>query len=161
MMKGRVCVPIHNERGELVAYDGRWIGSKDTLPEGEGKWKQPPKFQKQRVLYNLHRVAGQRHVAVVEAYWSVFRLHTLGVPAVALMGSALSAEQVALLEGAGVRFVTLLLDGDAAGRAAAERIVPVVARAFWVRDIVLPDGAQPDTVDEALLRRVFRLAGGA
>ena len=77
------------------------------------------------------------------------------------MGSALSAEHVDLLKAARVRFVTLLLDGDAAGRAAAERIVPVVARAFWVRDIVLPDGAQPDTVDEALLRRVVRLAGGA
>ena len=151
-------MPIHNERGELVAYDGRWIGSKDTLPAGEGKWKQPPKFQKHCVLYNLHRVAGRRHLAVVESYWAVFRLHSLGVPAVALMGSALSAEQVELLEAAGVRFITLLLDGDTAGRTAAERLVPVLARAFWVRDVVLPDGAQPDTVDEALLRRIFRLA---
>lgn len=45
----------------------------------------------------------------------------IGVPVAAPMGWSVSPEQVALLCGRGVRFVTLLLDGDAAGRRARER----------------------------------------
>ena len=25
-MKGRICIPIHDEAGNLVAYAGRWAG---------------------------------------------------------------------------------------------------------------------------------------
>ena len=46
MMTGRVCIPIHNERGELVAYAGRWVGPDEAIPEGEGRYKLPPKFRK-------------------------------------------------------------------------------------------------------------------
>jgi hypothetical protein len=54
-MKGRVCIPIHNERGELLAYAGRFVG--DELPVGEGKYLLPPKFHKSLVLYNrMHPV---------------------------------------------------------------------------------------------------------
>jgi DNA primase len=33
VMAGRVCVPIHNEQGGLVAYAGRWPG--EDVPEGQ------------------------------------------------------------------------------------------------------------------------------
>jgi DNA primase len=47
-------------------------------------------------ILNLHRVTGAKHLVLVEGYWSVFRLHTLDIPAVALMGRTLSVEQEAL-----------------------------------------------------------------
>jgi DNA primase len=65
-MAGRVCIPIHNELGELVAYAGRWPG--DDVPAGEDRYKLPAKFQKSRVLFNLHRVAASEHVVLVEGY---------------------------------------------------------------------------------------------
>jgi hypothetical protein len=156
MMKNRVVIPIHDHDGVLLAYAGRWVG--DDLPEGEGKYKLPPKFHKQSVLYNLHRVRGKKHLVVVEGYFGVFRLFQLGVPAVALMGSSLSAAQVTLLREAGVKFLTVLLDGDEAGRQAAPAIMARLAtEPFLVKFGLLPEGSQPDTVPEAFLRELLRL----
>ena len=94
-MQGRICIPIHDERGMLVAYTGRWAS--DELPEGVPKYDLPRQIPKRRVLYNLHRVIGAEHLVLVEGYWSVFRLHGLGVSAVSLMGRTLSVEQETLL----------------------------------------------------------------
>jgi hypothetical protein len=58
---------------------------------------------------------------LVEGYWSVFRLHALGVLVVGLMGWSVAPEHFALLRERGTRYVTLLLDGDDAGRKARER----------------------------------------
>jgi DNA primase len=104
-------------------------------------------------LFNLSRLARPvEHVVVVEGFFGAMRLHGLGVPVVALMGSSISAEQASLLRDAGVVRVSLMLDGDAPGRAAALTMLPVLARSFFVRTFELPDGQQPDAVDEAVLR---------
>jgi DNA primase len=149
-MAGRICIPIHDHCGQLVAYAGRWPGD-DDIPEGEDRYKLPAKFQKNRVLFNLHRIVEAEHIVLVEGYWSAMRLHALGVPAVAFMGSSVSPEQLALLRGRGTRVVTALLDGDAAGRAARERALPDLASRFFVRAPLLPQGEKPDTLQEALL----------
>ena len=157
LMKGRVCVPIHDENGSLVAYAGRWADVGEP-PTGEDKYKLPGKFQKNRVLFNLHRVRDAEHLVVVEGCWSVFRLAELGVQAVALMGSSLSDEQERLLAEVGhARFVTVLLDGDPAGRNAAAEIVPRLAGKRFVRRIDLPDGLQPDTIDPEELAELVRI----
>jgi DNA primase len=150
-MAGRICIPIHNETGELVAYAGRW--PEDDPPDDIERYKLPTKFQKSRVLFNLHRVEGE-HVVLVEGYWSAIRLHTLGVAVAALMGCSVSAEQIALLRERGIRFMTLLLDGDEAGSAARERVLPALTSALFVRAPLLPDGQKPDTIPERALREL-------
>ena len=51
MMVGHVVIPIHNVKGELVAYAGRWPGK---LPgEDTPKYKFPPNFRKMQELFNL------------------------------------------------------------------------------------------------------------
>src|SRR4051794_20579132 len=90
IMAGRVCIPIHNHAGELVAYAGRWVGSDETIPEGEEKYKLPKGFQKNLELFNLHRVEHCRHLVVVEGYFGAIRLHGLRVPTIALMGSSIA-----------------------------------------------------------------------
>ena len=151
LMKGRIAIPIHDVDGELVAYAGRWAG--EEVPEEVEKYLLPPKFRKTLVLFNLSRlVRPVEHVVMVEGCFGAMRLHGLGVPVVALMGSSVADEQVALLQEAGLRRVSLLLDGDAPGRAAALAMLPSLARSFFVRLCELPEGQQPDTVDEAALR---------
>jgi DNA primase len=152
-MKGRICIPIHDEYGVLVAYAGRWAS--DQLPEGISKYDLPRKFPKRRVLFNLHRAAGAEHLVLVEGYWSVFRLHALQVPAIALMGRTLLPEQETLLIDSRVRMLTLLLDGDAPGRGASDELLPRLAKPFFVRVVHLPDGAEPDTVPEQFLIEVL------
>ena len=110
------------------------------------------------MLYNLHRVRGRKHLVVVEGFFSVFRLHALGVPAVSLMGRSLFEEHIVLLRQSGARFLTFLLDGDEAGRSAAHEIMGRLAtEAFRVKFALLPDGEQPDTVDPEYLRELFGL----
>ena len=150
VMTGRICIPIHNERGELVAYAGRWPG--DAVPDDQERYKLPPRFQKSRVLYNLHRVADAEHVVLVEGYWSAIRLHAIGVPAAALMGWSVAADQIALLRDRGTRFITLLLDGDDAGWRGRDRVLPDLAASFFVHAPLLPDGEKPDTMPERALR---------
>ncbi len=152
-MRGRICIPIHDKRGALVAYAGRWAS--DELPEEVPKYHLPRGFEKRQVLFGLHRAAGAEHLVLVEGYWSVLRLHALGMPSVALMGRTLSSEQETLLIEAGVRMLTLMLDGDGPGRAATGELLPRLAASFFVRVVSLPDGAEPDTVPEQFLLKAL------
>jgi DNA primase len=154
VMAGRICIPIHDEQGELVAYAGRWPGEP---PEGVERYLLPKRFEKSRVLFNLHRIDQLDNLVLVEGYWSVFRLHAMGVPVAALMGSSVSDEQLALLRERGTRSLTVLWDGDDAGRKARERALPALTDAFFVRAPVLPDGEKPDTLTVAALRQLVDL----
>lgn len=154
VMAGRICIPIHNAKGELVAYAGRWPGEP---PEGVERYLLPKRFEKSRVLFNLHRVADPEHLVLVEGYWSALRLHAMGVPVAALMGSSVSDEQLALLRERGTRSLTVLWDGDDAGRKARERALPALADAFFVRAPLLPEGEKPDTLGDAELRELVDL----
>jgi DNA primase len=158
IMHGRVVIPIHNEQGELIAYAGRWPG--DEPPEGEGKYRLPPNFHKSLVVFNLHRArehAGAGLV-VVEGYFDVMYLWQAGIPhVVALMGSTLSDEQERLIVGAvGPQGkVTLLFDGDAAGRACTEEVLRRLGRQVYVRAVDLLDTVQPDHLGDEEIRRLL------
>ena len=152
IMRGRIAIPIHDEVGRLIAYAGRWAAAE--VPRGRPRYLLPRGFHKQRVLFNLHRVAGARELLVVESYWSVFRLSKLGVPAVALMGRDLSAAQLALLVAGGADHVKVMLDGDAPGRSATVTIVPHLSRHAFVKSLELPDAMKPHSAPEDVLRHL-------
>ena len=107
-----------------------------------------------RVLFIAHRVWGSLHVLLVEGFFDALHLHSLGVPAVACIGSAVSEEQVTLLGTLGLRRITVLFDGDDEGQAAAVAAVPVLARSHFVRLRSLPVGCDPDEAPEELLREL-------
>ena len=172
IMRQRIVIPIHNERGELVAYAGRWPG--DTgWTEGTHKYMLPPKFQKMRVLFNMNRVIDgmfksqwsghEQHVVMVEGFFGVFAVHPLA-PCVALMGSVISGEHIQLLRGVNIKFVTLLLDGPGkpeTREASTVRLQKAAAAAhqlstagFFVRSPMLGLGEQPDTIDRERLAQL-------
>jgi len=153
-MSGRIVFPIHNERGELVAYAGR------AIDEAAGeRYKFPAGFHKSAVLYNLHRVLEKdsgTDLVVVEGFFDCMKVWQAGFPSVALMGSSVSELQTEIL----VRkfpAAVLMLDGDDAGRAGAEDFIRRLVSQAFVKAIVLPVGKQPDmlTDDElgALLKK--------
>jgi DNA primase len=154
-MAGRVCIPIENANGELVAYAGRWTGSEAELPAGEEKYKFPKGFHKSLELFNLHRVKHCRHVVVVEGFFATIRLHGLRFPAVALMGSSLGEEQVSLMleHCPRLSFVSVMLDGDEPGRKAGDMVAARLAQNWWCRIVHLGEGEEPDTVEPAELER--------
>jgi DNA primase len=136
-MHGRVVIPIHNGKGELVAYAGR------SIDGTEPRYKFPAGFHKSVELFNLHRVIGETSVVLVEGFFDCMKVVQAGFPCVALMGSMMSATQEEFLRA--FACVVLMLDGDEAGRSAtgeiAERLSDSV---FQVKIIELDDGIQPD-----------------
>ena len=153
LMRGRIAIPIHDEEGRLIAYAGRW--AVEGVPEGRSRYLLPRGFQKQIVLFNLHRAKGGGALVMVESYWSVFRLAALAVPAVALMGRELSVAHIELLTRARVDHVQLMLDGDSPGRAAAAKILPELARHLFVKDLELSEAMKPHSAPEDVLRRLI------
>jgi DNA primase len=161
LLAGRIAIPIHNEKGELVAYAGRWPGDP---PEGEGKYKLPAGFHKSLVVFNLHRAAeyaGAQGLVVVEGFFDCMRLWQAGIKnAVALMGSSLSPEQEALIvETVGRKGkVALMFDADEAGRACREDALGRLTPQVYVKIIGLSHaGAQPDTLSPDEIQHLLSL----
>jgi len=157
MMKNRIVFPIHNENNELIAYSGRWVD--EEVPKGEMRYKLPEGFYKSLVLYNLNRVITQfpntKHIVIVEGFWSAIRLHTAGIPVVSCFGTSLSNEQMALLKKVGIEQVTLLFDGDDAGRKGIENTLPSLTATFFVKTLYLDEGIKPDSMDEQLIQTLL------
>jgi DNA primase len=151
LLSGRVVIPIANARGQIVAYAGR------ALDNSVPKYKLPAGFRKASELFNLHRAAatGSQTVIVVEGYFDCLRVHRAGLPwVVAMMGSSLSTEQENVLLKAFDR-VVLMLDGDAAGRAANRAIAARLCRRCLVSEVQVPDGAQPDQLSLAAIQQLL------
>ena len=151
MMKGRICFPIHNGKGELIAYSGRWAD--DELPEDVPRYLLPKGFEKSKVLYNLLRVLekGSDTVVIVEGFWSVLRLHGEGIPCVSTFGDSVSNAQVELLVEHGVKNVILIYDGDEGGRIGTQSSLPILAKHLFVKTVALEDGVKPDTMSEDII----------
>lgn len=145
-LHGCIGVRLHDLDGRPLGYAGRRLALDDAALLG--KWKLPPRFPKSSTLYSFHRVASDLDsgLCLVECPWSVMRLHQLGIPAVALLGSSLSQTQHRLLQH--VPRLVLLLDGDHAGRQAARRIHSTLCGATNVRVVDLPDSLDPDDLDD-------------
>ena len=143
--RGRVMFPIRDLRGEVVAFGGRIIGP------GEPKYinsPESPVFEKRKLLYNLHhakRIIQEQGAVVVEGYMDVVSLANSGFAGVvATLGTALSEDHIRLLK----RFtndITLVFDGDAAGRKAMVRALePFLATGVIPKVVILPQDKDPD-----------------
>jgi DNA primase len=141
IMHNRICIRIHNDQGELVAYAGRWPA--DTgWPEGSQKYALPPGFRKSKVLFNLHgaREHATEGLIVVEGFFTVFEFWQRGRKnVVALMGSSMSAEQERLIvETVGPKGKVLLaLDNDEAGRKGSANALSRLSAQVFVREMAL------------------------
>ena len=145
-MHGRCVLPIHNAKGELVAYAGRAIDG------AEPKYKFPAGFHKSLELFNLHRAKDNPVVVVVEGFFDCMKVSQAGYPCVALMGCSMSKAQEKLLADHFGQ-VVLMLDADEAGRGAAEEIVERLQRVvFQVNTVELDDGVQPDQLSTEDIR---------
>jgi DNA primase len=150
-LRGRIVIPIHDERGELVAYAGRAIDAQ------EPKYRFPRGFRKSLVLFNMHRVlkTGARTAIVVEGFFDALAVHQAGYPAVvALMGSTLSRPQADLLT-THLDRVLLMLDGDDAGQGGAAAITSGLAGRVDVVRILLNEGTQPDQLTPVVIGRLL------
>jgi DNA primase len=138
LMARRIAIPIHNERGELVAYAGRWPGDP---PGGELLYKLPAGFHAALVVFNLHRaksIAREQGLVLVGDLFDCMRLWQTGMKnVIALLGSALSPEQasqiVETVRATGK--VALMVGDDEADRVWCEDALSRLAPKVYVKVI--------------------------
>lgn len=144
--RGRVIIPIADERGRVVAFGGRVLD--DSRPKYLNS-PESPIFNKRRLLFGLdrsHRAIKQAGFAiVVEGYMDAIAIFGAGVQnVVATLGTAFTAEHAKLIQRYASR-ICFCYDSDDAGQNATVRALEILAGTpIEVRVIVVPDGKDPD-----------------
>jgi len=159
--RDRIMFPIRNERGRVIAFGGRVMGT------GEPKYLNSPEtplFHKGRELYGLfeHRraIQGENRVLVVEGYMDVVMLDQHGIQnAVATLGTASTPDHIARLLRLADEIV-FAFDGDNAGRKAAwralENSLPQAQDGKLISFLFLPEGEDPDSFVQSQGAAAFR-----
>ena len=167
--RGRLIIPIRDERGGVVGFGARVLD--DSIPKYINS-PQTSVFDKSAILFGLDLAKGairrEGLAVIVEGYMDVLMAHQHEIAnVVASMGTALTEAQLKLLARFSKRFA-LALDADAAGYQAtlrsmalaqetlADRVVPVPTPGglikyeshldIDIRIITLPQGQDPDKV---------------
>ena len=156
----RLIFPIRNERGELVAFAGRYRGeTKGTDIRKYVNSSTSPIYHKSEILYGLYQAQDEIHkhkfVYITEGYKDVLAMHAAGFQnTVALCGTALTEDHAALLSRY-TRCAIVMLDGDEAGQTNGFRSARLLsAKGFSVGRIILEPEQDPDS----LLRRMGETA---
>ncbi|MDR3215825.1 MAG: DNA primase [Clostridiaceae bacterium] len=160
-MAGRLIVPIINQDGNIIGFGGRIL----TDAKDVAKYKNTAAselFDKGRSLFGLNVIKKEKQagrlnrILVVEGYMDVISLANVGIHnAVAGMGTAFTPYQArAVLKWCGN--VSLIYDGDSAGRKAALKTIEVfAAEGVKVNVVALPDGMDPDDAAKSMGRDAF------
>jgi DNA primase len=144
--RSRIMFPIRDRRGRTLGFGGRAM--RDDQGAKYVNTAETDFFHKSQLLYGVDRakaaIAKAARAVVVEGYTDVLALHQAGVEeTVAVMGTAITGEQVAALSGM-VEEVVLALDADSAGQEAMLRAQRVAAgRKMRLRVAAMPAGEDP------------------
>ncbi|MEI6076205.1 MAG: CHC2 zinc finger domain-containing protein [Verrucomicrobiota bacterium] len=153
MMADRIAIPIHNAKGEVVAYAGRFVGEP---PEGTPKYKLPPGFRKSQELFNIDRAIKEpadKPLLIVEGFFDAMKIHDHGYrKVVAIMGATLSSAQEELIRQHtnSQSHVIVMLDENEAGKAGREDIACRLSKFCFVRahQFTRPDMEPEHLTDE-------------
>ncbi len=144
--RGRVIIPIADERGRVVAFGGRVLD--DSVP----KYLNSPEhqlFSKGRLLFGLYyasqAITKGGQAVLMEGYMDCLAAWQHDFPnVVASLGTALTPVQARLLARY-TKQVVLCYDGDEPGLQAALRGIDILEQAALdVKVAVLPEGEDPD-----------------
>ena len=151
----RLMFAVADAQGRVVAFSGRAL---PPVPGEDSTRDPPPKYinspespiyVKGAALFGLwqarHAIRQAEQAILVEGNFDVVSLHAQGATnTIAPLGTAFTVDQAKLLHRYASR-ITLLFDGDNAGRKAARAAEePVDAEGLDARVAVLPTGTDPD-----------------
>ncbi len=143
LMKGRVCVPLHDDVSRLVGYAGFW--PEEPEPEGVEPLKLPDRehFDSEAYLWNAAPVLGEMpppRLAVTQRLEWAVALFDRGVPVVATLWPGLSESQVEVLDLMRPSLIVLVGDDDPAWEAAIADFLPALATGRAVTILDVEDG---------------------
>ena len=136
-----ICIPI-KQFGKLRFIEGRNRFNNDKPKY----YRQPTNAQISDVLFPIDKIKNKNHLILVEGLFDVINMWNLGYEnAACIFGTAnFNTKKVELLEKLGVIKISILMDGDDAGRRAAQRIKNLVEKVDIQSKIInLPYGKDP------------------
>ncbi|MEN8263972.1 MAG: DNA primase [Nitrospirota bacterium] len=154
----RIIFPIHDLRGEIVAFGGRAVSG------GEPKYLNSPEtpiYNKRKVLYGLNRakdaIKEHGYTMFMEGYLDVITAHIHGfTSAVAPLGTAITQEHGKLIK----RFtedVIIVFDSDPAGIKAAKSAANILLESgLNVKVLSVPEKEDPDSFLRKKGKAVFQ-----
>ena len=133
---GCVVFPVMDTEGRLVTLYGRFTGAGDKrhfyLPgRPTGLWQ-------------ASTLKSYGHLILVESILDALSVQMAGYQNVISIQGGNGLKDAALLSGYGVQRITLLMDGDEAGRAAAQRLRNLLS-GYRCEAIRLPEGSDPNS----------------
>lgn len=150
--RDRLMFPIHNSKGNVIAFGGRAFD--DKIKAKYLNSQESPIFFKSRELYGLYHARKYSNainsILVVEGYMDVIALHQAGITkVVATLGTATTPEHLTILSQT-AKVIVFCFDGDNAGRAAAWKALkitlPIVKPGLIIKFLFLPEGEDPDSL---------------
>jgi DNA primase catalytic core len=144
----RLMIPINDSRGRVRGFSGRTLREVDSKNPKYKNSTDSDYFKKKEILYGLDRavkfIREDNVVCIVEGYFDQWALLRKGIPAVAVMGTALGIEHLNALR-RHTRQIVLFLDSDEAGRRSTLRSLPLLYKdGFDVKVFALDTHKDPD-----------------
>ena len=145
--RNRLMFPIHNHMGKIIAFAGRALDPKDKAKYMNSP--ETPIYNKSKIFYGLWKtkdyIVKSNNAIIVEGYMDFLKMYQSGFKnIVAISGTSFTenhANQIKRLSSK----VTLLYDGDAAGRKAAIRAGYLCLKHGIEPNITdIPNGLDPD-----------------
>jgi len=146
---GRLMFPVRDLKGRTVGFGARRLDDSDPRSPKYINTPETSLFHKGRLIYGLdlalEHARREGHLVLVEGYTDVMAAHQAGVRTVAaVLGTATTDHHAGLVRRSGARRVSLVFDGDEAGRRATLRALHGLLPLDVELDIVrLPGDADP------------------
>ncbi len=146
--RGRLMIPIRDVDGRTVGFGARRLDDEAGGPKYINT-AETPLFKKSRLVYGLDLALREArrhgHLILVEGYTDVMAAHQVGLARVgAVLGTATTDDHARLVRRSGARRVSLVFDGDEAGRKAARRAIHgLLPLEVELEVVTLPVGEDP------------------
>ena len=150
-----ICVPIY-QFGKLKFIEGRYMGQVASQPK---YYRRPTKGRVGNILFPLDKVKNTNYIILVEGLFDMLNMWQLGYKnTMCIFGAAnFGRAKLDLVDKIGVNRVDIMMDPDAPGQMAADKIQSLLdSKNIYSRIVKLPLGHDPGDITKDIAEAVLK-----
>ena len=150
-----ICVPIY-QFGKLKFIEGRYMGNVSSQPK---YYRRPAKGKVNNILFPLDKVKNTNYIILVEGLFDMLNMWQLGYKnTLCIFGASnFGRTKLDLVDKIGVNRVDIMMDPDAPGQMAADKIQSLLdSKNIYSRIIKLPLGHDPGDITKDMAEAVLK-----
>lgn len=150
-----LCIPVF-QHGKLKFIEGRLLRDLENQPK---YYRRPAKAVVSDVLFPLDKIKNTNYVILVEGIFDAINMWKIGYNnTLCVFGTTnFSKKKLDLLDNMGITRVDIMMDSDAPGVKAAEKIAEMLdSRNIYARIITLPKGVDPGELTKEQAERLLK-----